>query len=540
MKLTKPAQAIRRQNSVADLVNRLNLGRWAAIFTNLNGVSMDIQTSQPKPFLIQRLFNAPYVPTSLIILASLIILTNSCFILFSQPSSYWLDYGQAVNKVGWVQSILVVSPFLFLSITIGYMAIIGLALWFLRRSIALVLWIVVCFLALQNALSFFECEDIGIIIFKYNFCYPISLSISIIASGVLGIALVRTMFVSNLLGTEQMLIERARRGRISWVTIILTVIWLGLLGANTIRVTQVSDKGWRPVVVQTLPKSRVDGIIAYDHNRQKAVMFGGASEWLGGNQQWLYEDDTWEWDGNKWTQMFPNIHPSGRVAHGMAYDEERKVMVLFGGRNQNGNLNDTWEWDGQQWHETCPDCNPPARDGHKMYYDPQRKKVVIYGGYGGGQTFYSDAWAWDGKKWEYISQENNPVFSNSALAYDPTAKRVVTFLSGHPSGTWIWAGSQWEKLYLTPEPPLRGATTMVYDPNKEWLLLFGGLQDQTVYGDTWIFNKDSWQAIESPQQLANRWGHSMFFDDIRGHIVVFGGFDGKNYRNDMWEFIPEN
>lgn len=63
--------------------------------------------------------------------------------------------------------------------------------------------------------------------------------------------------------------------------------------------------------------------------------------------------ETWEYDGISWQQMNPLESPSVRVAHAMAYDQARSVVVLFGGYNPNDddltNFYETWEYDGITW-----------------------------------------------------------------------------------------------------------------------------------------------------------------------------------------------
>jgi len=54
-----------------------------------------------------------------------------------------------------------------------------------------------------------------------------------------------------------------------------------------------------------------------------------------------------------------------RMSSNMVYDSNRKVTVLFGGRNYvNGNeivLNDTWEYDGRSWKRILTKNSPDAR-----------------------------------------------------------------------------------------------------------------------------------------------------------------------------------
>jgi hypothetical protein len=66
------------------------------------------------------------------------------------------------------------------------------------------------------------------------------------------------------------------------------------------------------------------------------ILFGGGS---GGVDQ----NSTWSWDGSNWTQLFPMQSPQAREGAGIAYDEVRHHIILFGGQSSNEFLNDTWE-----------------------------------------------------------------------------------------------------------------------------------------------------------------------------------------------------
>jgi len=91
-----------------------------------------------------------------------------------------------------------------------------------------------------------------------------------------------------------------------------------------------------------------DYALCYDQHRGVSVLFGGLSAKAGAESFPL--NDTWEYDGESWTKADPTNSPSPRSGHAMAYDEVRKVTVLFGGIDADGNrLNDTWEYDGTTW-----------------------------------------------------------------------------------------------------------------------------------------------------------------------------------------------
>ena len=92
------------------------------------------------------------------------------------------------------------------------------------------------------------------------------------------------------------------------------------------------------------------GALSYDDNRGVIVLFGGLASKLGTDSYPVNE--TWEYDGEIWIQVHPTNPPTPRYGHTMVYDEARKVIVLFGGIDADGNrLNDTWEYDGTTWIE---------------------------------------------------------------------------------------------------------------------------------------------------------------------------------------------
>ena len=80
--------------------------------------------------------------------------------------------------------------------------------------------------------------------------------------------------------------------------------------------------------------------MAYDSDRRLVVLFGGRDA---ANK---HLDDTWLWDGAGWKRLsIPG--PSPRRTCAMAYDRARQTMVLFGGASQGGGdervgLEDVW------------------------------------------------------------------------------------------------------------------------------------------------------------------------------------------------------
>lgn len=156
-------------------------------------------------------------------------------------------------------------------------------------------------------------------------------------------------------------------------------------------------KRWTQVATMG-PSSRGRSAMVYDEKRREMVLFGGGgSEILG---------DTWLWNGKEWREASV-AGPPGRYAQAMAYDAHRGVVVLYGGSSAYRParyLTDMWEWDGEKWSEIkMPAVNPGIRYSPGMAYDRNRRRIVLYGGIqqedGGEPHYVFDTWEWDGRRW---------------------------------------------------------------------------------------------------------------------------------------------
>lgn len=108
---------------------------------------------------------------------------------------------------------------------------------------------------------------------------------------------------------------------------------------------EFSNNAWQ----QKLPPSENGSInapfgakLVYDNFRHLIIMFGG--------EDVASRDATVEYDGEKWCRTQPPNEPPQRIDHVMAFDDNRKVSIIFGGLASDGNLlSDTWEYDGVTW-----------------------------------------------------------------------------------------------------------------------------------------------------------------------------------------------
>jgi hypothetical protein len=212
--------------------------------------------------------------------------------------------------------------------------------------------------------------------------------------------------------------------------------------------------------------------------------------------------------------------PSERVGAAFAFDQDRQVLVVFGGvawpdsvvNGKVATLNDTWEWSAAGgWAKRTPAAAPSPRDIAPMAYDPAMHEVLLYGGQyveGGtvhcddfGRIFCStDTWAWNGTTWTQLHPPTIPDLGVSTMAFDYAAGQMVLYgFNFGRYGTWIWDGASWSGV---PGPsgspqPGRISPLMAFDPSTRHVVMYGGFN--AGGGDLWrmwSWTAGSWTTMQ--------------------------------------------
>lgn len=250
----------------------------------------------------------------------------------------------------------------------------------------------------------------------------------------------------------------------------------------------------------------------------------------------------------RWKEFHgPEIGPGPRYGHGMALDTHRKVIVLFGGRNED-NMNDTWEFDltTLTWTKKDPNSAPRERRNFAIAYDPSLRKTVIQSGFQlfdpEGSGFYSPStWEWDGQDWHFITTSGPDKRSLHSMVWDDTRKQIVLF-GGHNNlaefesfdGTWIYERGGWTERFPFFVPHRRYAHTMAYDSANKRVLMYGGKHGTLEYTDqVYAWNGRDWKLLAKGGP-GNRAFLASAFDSDRGVLVMFGG-EYLGRFNDTWE-----
>jgi hypothetical protein len=278
--------------------------------------------------------------------------------------------------------------------------------------------------------------------------------------------------------------------------------------------------------------------MVYDERRHATVLFGGADASS-------VRGDTWAWDSHRW-RVLDVAGPSPRTFPAFVWDAARSEALLFGGRKvlfgRDGErdtcLSDTWVLGLDGWHRRAA-AGPPPRSEAGIAYDRDRRMVVLFGGYndiGGERVRLGDTWEWDGAAWILRTRSGPVPRSGVAMAYDERLHRTVLFGgSGGPrSDTWTWDGIRWE-VVRTPPIPARFNSLAQYDSVRRQLIRTTGWNGTARVKETWLFDGGSW-LLRSTDGPGARNHSAIAFDRDRGRLVLHGGHDGIVVFGDTWEW----
>jgi PKD repeat protein len=129
------------------------------------------------------------------------------------------------------------------------------------------------------------------------------------------------------------------------------------------------------------------------------------------------------------------------------------------------------------------------------------------------------------------------------MAYDPALGKVVLFGGWNGSSiygdTWTYLSGAWAPLPEAVHPAARWGASMVWDPTDNELVLFGGGNWTTIFNDTWVFRSGSWVLLHPAMSPPGRQLSGFAWDTSDGYALLFGGIAG-GYWNDTWSFVSGN
>lgn len=311
------------------------------------------------------------------------------------------------------------------------------------------------------------------------------------------------------------------------------------------------DLTWRFMPAPFRPSPRSLTSFRRDPVHGGILLYGGLNEFSQGATIG-YNSDFWRYSGDQgWSRLADVAPPGDCITPISAFDTDRQVLVLVCGGQS------VFEWNGESWKTTTPKPVPDFRRFAGLAYDQNIKKTVMFGGYD-NINYRDETWTWDGTAWTRLKPNKKPGHrAQMAMWYDTRAKKTILYSgAGRPSiddhvtrfqDMWSFDGTNWTEMSKTAAPGIRFGAQTAIDPRDGKVLLFGGLratvdEDDTVdqfYGnDTWIWDGSAgtWTQIQTQTAPLPRQNGAFEFDDATGKFILYGGFAGQIYLSDMWVF----
>ncbi|MFN8823744.1 MAG: kelch repeat-containing protein [Planctomycetota bacterium] len=202
----------------------------------------------------------------------------------------------------------------------------------------------------------------------------------------------------------------------------------------------VSNFTWQQLSAQNggITPPLHDHAMVFDRRRGQMLVFGGHQNTVNGpllgDEMWLFRNYTGV-NQHAWRLDLTGTNsPFGRAKHGMAYDQNRRRVVMYGGL-LGPNLTPTaefLEYDSSQfgfsaWTNVTATAQPalsPVR-GPQMAYDVARGRVMFFGneGVNGAATVRE----YDGTSWFTRNQGIALRPNGAGFAYDPVSRRSLFY-----------------------------------------------------------------------------------------------------------------
>ena len=301
------------------------------------------------------------------------------------------------------------------------------------------------------------------------------------------------------------------------------------------------------------PSLRLGAAMSFNPCNGQNFLFGGKGPNGLLNDSWVFNAND---NVNTWTPLNPPVSPEARYSASMDFDQTNGLMVLFGGKGNNGLLNDTWGFDARDnvntWAQLTQPNSPPARYRTRMKFNPSSGQMILFGGSGNSGDL-NDTWAYGIPSnavlfWTNLNPTASPQARFSAcFAFDQTSGQMILFGGiTHAGGTYLndtWGydieRNIWTELFPSNPPSPRNSARMDFDPSNGKIILFGGNGPGGILADTWSFDSslNSWTNVTPNPSPAARNAPSMGFDQCSGRLILFVGFGAGNQDlDDTWAY----
>ena len=197
---------------------------------------------------------------------------------------------------------------------------------------------------------------------------------------------------------------------------------------------------------------------------------------------------------------------------------------------------------------------PLGRYWQASAYDPVRDQLLVFAGYGAPDTseLFSDLWT-------SRSRGGTPAWTAHAppgpkpparvlanLVYEPPHDRFILLFGSTRRSTFydVWElrfkpEAVWRQMTPAGPVPFRSAAMAAFDPARDRILLFGGVNMNGVLDDTWALDLASddgeWTFVPAGTRPLARGLGILQMDVAHDRALLFGGESDLGFLNDVRE-----
>ena len=236
----------------------------------------------------------------------------------------------------------------------------------------------------------------------------------------------------------------------------------------------------------------------------------------------VFLEETWIFEpGYGWTELNIDM-PSARSRYGAAYDPTGQRALIFGGRYrvEGGSgpydlFNELWSFDfsSRTWELIDDGTGPSARTYPSTFWDDEEQALYVWGGMVNADPMVietnQELWRYKDGSWEQLTTSGDVPSPRTFLSetWDSQRRRMVIF-AGQVGNYWDLAYNETYALNIdtrewtelndgSDAPSTRMHPHLIYDPERDRYLMFGGHTDIGDGNDLWEMDPDSgeWSEI---------------------------------------------
>lgn len=312
--------------------------------------------------------------------------------------------------------------------------------------------------------------------------------------------------------------------------------------ATTNATVEFNQPSWRRITPARGPAAREDHTWTVDDEGRYAYLFGGRDGGKDFDDLWRYdlENDSWE------RLSPPGGSPQPRFGHSAVWVAGQGLFV-FAGQKGAEFFGDLWQFDPDQgrWQELPSNgAAPKARYGSCMVVGRDGRLWISHGFTFAGRFDDSRAYNLKSSRWASIAPKGRRPGERCLHDCFTSASGELVLYGGQDNSQralgdlWVTKrNGSWRKL---PNPKLQARRLYAVTEAGDYAYVFGGAgKDDSALDDLWRVDRKNLKSRRvrvDGSGPAARYAGTLVTDPTRGRLLLFGG-KGGSAKDDVWELV---